>query len=507
MANYFIALRVFRMWKITIACCLSLLVQGCATQAPYTASSLSSDEKMCLVWLENIESTFKENHINDPASLRIKGFPHLRFNRFLASLSDRITTPDAFAEWMEQARQLDSNGKKLEFSTLPASAKQQLVAKNPIDGSFSQALDDCGSRLNQLSLNNPEHKKTLLEQAQVPDAYQSWKRAIGLYPIARYFAAMGIDRLHRKLNASFGMPLDELPQEGELVRYVPPISSQLSPVQIAAIMGPAYAYNNPLGIPRLTTLQLQQLLAHFAPAWEIDTRNDTDKVGAVYLGRNGQPQIDISQPTVYSATGYTRWHGTVLLELIYQIWLPAREKTGLFDLYGGQLDSVIWRVTLSPEGTPVAYDSIHACGCYYLLFPGRGYRAIPAKDGAEAVLSPKSLSSVPLGQRLLLRLQGQTHYLQQVAHVGNSSGMPGRSYKFQSLEDLRSIKMPDGPRRSLYSEDGLVDASARAERLLFWPFGIASPGAMRQWGTHAIAFIGKRHFDDPFLLEKLLDVE
>jgi hypothetical protein len=50
-----------------------------------------------------------------------------------------------------------------------------------------------------------------------------------------------------------------------------------------------------------------------------------------------------------------------------------------------------------------------------------------------------------------------------------------------------------------------MDASERAERFLLWPYGVASPGAMRQWGTHAIAFIGRRHFDYPFLLENLLN--
>jgi len=34
--------------------------------------------------------------------------------------------------------------------------------------------------------------------------------------------------------------------------------------------------------------------------------------------------------------------------------------------------------------------------------------------------------------------------------------------------------------------------------------GVPSAGAMRQWGTHAVAFLGKRHFDEPRLLEKLL---
>jgi len=35
-----------------------------------------------------------------------------------------------------------------------------------------------------------------------------------------------------------------------------------------------------------------------------------------------------------------------------------------------------------------------------------------------------------------------------------------------------------------------------------WPLGIPSAGAMRQWGHHATAFVGRRHFDEPFLIER-----
>ncbi|MBL8510596.1 MAG: hypothetical protein JNM52_03025 [Betaproteobacteria bacterium] len=55
---------------------------------------------------------------------------------------------------------------------------------------------------------------------------------------------------------------------------------------------------------------------------------------------------------------------------------------------------------------------------------------------------------------------------------------------------------------SLYGPDGLVADTARGERFLFWPMGIASPGAMRQWGHHATAFVGRRHFDDADLIER-----
>jgi hypothetical protein len=37
--------------------------------------------------------------------------------------------------------------------------------------------------------------------------------------------------------------------------------------------------------------------------------------------------------------------------------------------------------------------------------------------------------------------------------------------------------------------------------------GIPSPGAMRQWGHHATAFVGRRYFDDPHLFEKTFDVK
>ncbi|WP_411728677.1 hypothetical protein [Methyloglobulus sp.] len=493
------------MWYTTIALCLVVIIQGCATLRPDPETSLSGEDAICFRWFENIEATLGEHDLNDPETVHINGFPHLRTNRFLASMADRATSKEAFAEWLEQMRQLDAKGKKLEFANLPAIAMQQLVAEIPTGGSFDQALKHCGKRSNKLSLNNPKHKKILLEQAQVPDAYHNWKRVVGLYPLARYVAGIGIERLHRELDTSFKIPPEKLPLQGKLIRYSPPHSGMLTPEHISTMLGPAY--DNPLGVPHLTSLQLQQLLANFAPVWEIDTRNDTDKIGTVSLANDKQPRIDINQPTVYVAQGYTRWRGKVLLQLIYQIWLPAREKTSMLDLYGGPLDSVIWRVTLSPEGKPIAFDSIHGCGCYYLLFPGQGYRAVSPNDGAEPVLSPKSITTLSPGHRLLLRLQGRTHYLQQVSLVGDISGTATRNYIFQDSEELRSLQMPNGAKRSLYGEDGIIDASGRAERFLFWPYGIASPGAMRQWGTHAIAFIGRRHFDDPFLLDNLVAKE
>ncbi len=59
--------------------------------------------------------------------------------------------------------------------------------------------------------------------------------------------------------------------------------------------------------------------------------------------------------------------------------------------------------------------------------------------------------------------------------------------------------------RSVYDPQGLIPGSQRLERLLFWPMGIASAGQMRQWGRQATAFVGRRHFDDPLLLDRYFD--
>ncbi|HEX9646503.1 MAG TPA: hypothetical protein VGB88_03330, partial [Alphaproteobacteria bacterium] len=74
-------------------------------------------------------------------------------------------------------------------------------------------------------------------------------------------------------------------------------------------------------------------------------------------------------------------------------------------------------------------------------------------------------------------------------------------YRLVPAEELRSLAAPGGGRRSLYRPDGLVAGSERLERFLLWPMGIASAGAMRQFGTHATAFVGRRHFDDPRLFD------
>ena len=94
-------------------------------------------------------------------------------------------------------------------------------------------------------------------------------------------------------------------------------------------------------------------------------------------------------------------------------------------------------------------------------------------------------------------LEPDTHYLVRVSDVDGS--LPTTSYQFASANTLRALPQSNGKVGSLFNDKGLVPVSKRGERFYLWPMGVASAGAMRQPGEHAIAFKGRRHFDAPGL--------
>lgn len=100
----------------------------------------------------------------------------------------------------------------------------------------------------------------------------------------------------------------------------------------------------------------------------------------------------------------------------------------------------------------------------------------------------------------IVRLQSSTHYLVDIAHTNDGKEGDKESYTLAPYDNLRSIH--GDRRRSLFDSDGLVPGTERPERFLLWNTGVPSAGAMRQWGHHATSFLGRRHFDDPGLLDR-----
>jgi hypothetical protein len=264
-----------------------------------------------------------------------------------------------------------------------------------------------------------------------------------------------------------------------------------------------------LALPVFTEEEAERLFAAHAPVFEIETGGDHDRFGMPEWERSGAPGVDVAQPVVFRRLAYTRNGSGVLVQLVYTIWFPGRPAASAFYLLSGRLDGVIWRVTLAPDGAPLVYDTIHPCGCYHMFFPTARAEPRPSPEpDIEWAFVPLRLPAVSAGERLVVRIASGDHYVVGVRRDG--AGDPGseagtraaQSYRMVDEEVLRTLPLPAGGTRSLYGPDGLVAGTERAERFFFWPMGIPSAGQMRQWGRHATAFVGRRHFDDARLIEQ-----
>jgi hypothetical protein len=106
-------------------------------------------------------------------------------------------------------------------------------------------------------------------------------------------------------------------------------------------------------------------------------------------------------------------------------------------------------------------------------------------------------------EAIVLRVESGSHYLQRVS-IGPRAA--ANSYRLDDERRLAVLPRPGGGTRSAYGQDGLIVGTERAERWFFWPMGIESSGQMRQWGRHATAFVGRRHFDDPRLFDAYFEL-
>lgn len=481
----------------------SLMLVGCLQSCAEWQSlpPAASREAGCAHFFEQMDKTVAGLGVADAGAARVEGFPFLRVNRFLASFADPKLRGAAYRFWLERLRTVDETARLIEWRNLPPDAAARLQGYAPPGLTVGEAVAVCGRLLAGQSPLSTAGRSRLLAQATVPDAYSDWRRALGLYALTRWGMVEGVYRLHREQRAPFIFPRRDLPVEGRLLRYAPPAApTRIEASEVGEVLSKAAV--NPLGLPEPSEDTLDQLFALFAPVWEIDTHSDADRIGSARLGQDGKAYIDVAQPAVYRQVSYARLGRQVLLQLNYLIWFPARPPAGALDIYAGRFDGLIWRVSLSADGQPLAYDSIHPCGCYYQIFPAAGWRAVQPQDGSEPVLSPSAIPRLKPGERLALRLSARTHFIQAVAVATDTQAHS--LYAWRDYDGLRSLPLAEGRRRSLFGPDGLVAGSERPERFLFWPMGIISAGAMRQAGSHAIAFLGRRHFDNPRLLESIL---
>lgn len=463
--------------------------------ADFDASLTNASEvRECFSLLALVDDLVAEHGQPDAGPVRVEGFPYLRVDRFHAALATEATqSGESFTQWINALRDLDAEARSMELANLPTSIQEE----NP---NLAQRVDACADTAMVLQMENGVARRNVLAAIEVPDDYRYWQRLLGFYPIAIPFLNRGVNAWHDDARELFATPIEKLPRQGRLVRYRPPTQKDQTQAESS---GRAYSEvaRNPLGIPRPTDEELQQLFAKHAPIIEQNVLSSSDRIGMPMHGPAG-PDVDTAVPVLFTDTAYTKFQGKNLLQLLYLVWYPERPSSGLLDILAGDIDGLYWRVTLDENGEPLLYDTIHACGCYHYFFPARDWPT-PVNSGwfTEPVLAPHSLKT---DGAAVLRVEAVSHYLQGVrANTGSMAVEQEQHYRMLPYDLLRQLPKPGGGSQSWFASSALLEGSERAERWILWPTGVPSPGAMRQWGHHATAFVGSRHFDEPELIERI----
>jgi hypothetical protein len=463
--------------------------------------------------------------MRDAQDASVAGFPYLRVSRFasqwgrylsdepkdvaagasvLGQLNGSAPTPTMGA-WVAHLRELDRTARSIEirnaslqldWPALGAVAPAQVTDSS----SLLAALDTCAHKMSQHDLSEPAWRHNLFAKATVPSSYSIAARVMGLYPLTGLLFSHGVARLHANARQTFATAPSALPVAGTLRRYTP------------ALTRAAYAHGDVerlnrravglAGWPDVSHRRaIADLLDIYAPSWVVDTTGDFDRVGFLAWSPGGL-NVAKDTPAVYQFASRTYVDGKVLLQLNYVVWFSERPQGGMFDLLAGKLDGLMWRVTLDTDGQVLVADIVHNCGCYHMMFPSSRLAARPpSPNWEEPMLVPQLLPAFdPLTERLSVRLAARTHYAVRVSKVpGKASDV---NYQLMPYDALRSLPGSPHGYASAFAPNGLIEGTERAERWLFWPMGVASAGAMRQRGHHAVAFIGQRHFDAPGLVDR-----
>jgi hypothetical protein len=477
-----------------IALLLTALLAACSTLAPALPEPRAQDQA-CRDWFERFDAVTQVHGVADGAAARVPGFPFLRSDRLHASYREALPA-DAWPAWLDGLGALGAQARAIETANLPDGALADLGVSDK--AGLRARSEACAQSLSDSVRQDPRQQAALRARALVPDDYELFLRTLGLYPITRLPFFAGVERWQQRWGGWFEAAAQVPDGAPGWTRYTPP------PAPEGVLVVPTLA-RDALGLLRPDAATAERLLQAYAPVIEVETRGDADRFGRLAWGQGPAPEVRQGEPVVYQRLAQTRWGDSTLLQLIYSVWFPERPASGAFDLLAGRLDGVVLRLTLDAQGRVLLFDSIHACGCYHLFVPTPALVPRPAPAaGTEWAFVPATLPALAPGQRLRVRLSAGEHQVVGVHPVvANAVPAAGLPYRLIDEDELRRLPLPGGGgTRSVYGPDGIVAGSERAERWLFWPMGIASPGAMRQWGRQPTAFVGRRHFDDARLIEQ-----
>jgi hypothetical protein len=476
---------------------VSFLAASCAIiPRPVRSVHLGEDSPAgrCAELFQDIDGRIARAQVVDPGAFRIDDFPYLRTDRFLASFRDEVADEAAFSAWIHRLMTLDRNARRFEMANLEG---VEPFGDPYLDAAMERVVA-CGDTLMRTDFDAPSARSSMAATVRAPDDYILPHRWLGLYPLTRLFVSLGVSDWHRQARDDFS---NHPPEGWRSNRYSPP------PV---ALPGPAdrrfsRVKRDALKIPDFSEDHRRYLFRTYAPVWEVRKGGPADRIGRPYWNSKGEIDIDATDPATYTLISFTRFKGLILTQLNYIAWFPERPKAHPFDLFGGLLDGIVYRVTLGENGAPLLYETVHSCGCYYKAYPTGRLTVVQNPPYAEPPLVLTAPEIDHSRSSMAIAMESGTHYVNHLYPVPRLKAEADTTevYSLSSSGDLRSLESAKGGRRSMFQQNGITRGTERLERLILWPTGVYSPGAMRQWGRHAVAFAGKRHFDDPFYMDKM----
>jgi hypothetical protein len=481
---------------ISILWLSALLLAGCATPPVWpTRISDGGSAGNCRDFFASLDQQIAEAGVMDSGAFRVKDYPYLRANRFLASFREEAMDSKAFATWMDHMQTLDQESREYEIANLPADAPA-LVSANSRD-ELNGKVVTCGNLLNAADFQGVGPRiEELRKQVDVPDEYSFIHRALGFYPLFSVFVSMGVDNWHAEAKKSFST---NSPADWSTIRYVPEKSGEL-PTSRQIV---AQTRRDALGIPTYAPEDLQALFRIYAPVWEVQTQDDYDRIGAPFWTSEGELGVNTGNPLTYTLLSFTRFGKDVLTQLNYIIWFPSRPKENALDIYGGFLDGINYRVTLNKNGESLLYETIHNCGCFYMAFPAKGLHVREKIDYTESPLILPTPEVNPANEFMTIAMKSRSHSIQHLYPLARETQSESATYSLADYGQLRSLPRHEDGRAGMFDQNGVGIGSERLERFILWPTGVLSPGSMRQWGRQAVAFVGTRHFDDPFFMDNI----
>ncbi|OEF50409.1 hypothetical protein A1OW_01055 [Enterovibrio norvegicus] len=470
--------------RFIILCLLSVL-SGCVSTPPSLYNDIPSQQ--CEKQLQAFYQEVKTTHASLLPFHYDARFPHLAFDRFSTSLPAALTTQEGKSQWLAYVHGLGE--KQLHTA---------LAWQNGLTPQRRESLQQCQEQLAQSSIESELFWTQVDEMPVViPSAYQPWKRVFGLYPIASLVVKGQIEEEQAHIQREFTRPLAHPFHYDVLVNAENARND--AHLTIQKMMEQARK-ESALNWPMLSEPEADQLLSHYAPVFTVETLSKADLPGALELDDDASPTINTNTPTLYQDISYTQFNGDTLLQLNYVLWFSARPAESTFDPYSGAFDAVNIRITLDEQGTPLIVDAIHQCGCFHMV-----YALSPALSFIESEHEKpiqQHLAKPQPSDRLHVSLSGGRHMITDLHFTSNIPAAIGLNT--QPLDALLTLKASNGNVLSPFNQHGVLAESARGERWFLWPFGVRNPGAMRQQGQHAIAFIGERHFDDARIFNAIL---